>query len=118
MLAFASTTSFAAPATGSKSSKAVTTNASSLREIEYEALENKVGKKLVINTTNNTTRSGELTRYTKVTLTLQMGPEHGSIELSVPRETIRKILIEIPPADPLFIDEKTPNEGKSGAKKN
>lgn len=118
MLAFASTASVAAPAAGGKSDKAATGNASSLREIEYTALEDKVGKKLVISTTNDTTRSGELTRYTKVTLTLQMGPENGSIELSVPRDTIRKILIEIPPADPLFIDEKTPHEGESGAKKN
>lgn len=118
MLALLSTVAVAAPAAGARPGKPATGNASSLREIDYPALEGKIGSKLVINTTNDTTRSGELVRYTNVTLTLQMGPEHGSIELSVPRETIRKIQIEIAPADPLFLNEESPHEGDSGAKKN
>ena len=118
LLAFLPVATIATPAASGKSSKAVAANATSLREIDYEALVDKVGKKLIINTTNDTTRSGELTRYTKVTLTLKMGPENGSIDLSVPRDTIRKILIEIPPADPLFLNEEATHEGESGAKKN
>jgi hypothetical protein len=59
-----------------------------------------------------------LTRYTNVTLSLQLGPEAGSIELSVPRDSIRKIMIEIAPADPLFLNEENKHEGESGAKKN
>ncbi|MEZ5462402.1 hypothetical protein [Dokdonella sp.] len=118
VLGFSSASSLAAPAAATKAGKSATANASSLREIEYTALEDKIGAKLVINTTNGTTRSGGLTRYTNVTLTLQLGPENGSIELSVPRDTIRKILIEIPPADPLFLNEESPDKGETGAKKN
>jgi flagellar basal body-associated protein FliL len=111
LLTLSSAACFAAAA---KPAKAAAANASSLRAIEYPSLEDK----LVVKTTNGTTRSGELTRYTNVTLTLQLGPENGSIELTVPRDTIRKILIEIPPADPLFLNEDSPHEGDSGAKKN
>lgn len=90
----------------------------SLREVEYTALESKVGQKVVVSTKNDTTRSGVLVRYTNVTLTLQMGPENGSIELAIPRSGIRKVMLEIGPADPLFPNEKSPHEGESGAKKN
>lgn len=109
---------FAAPATGSKPGKAAVANAASLREIDYASLVDKIGSQLIIRTTNDTTRSGELIRYTNVTLTLQLGPEAGSIELSVPRDSIRNILIEIAPADPLFLNEEPKHEGESGAKKN
>ena len=90
----------------------------SLREVEYSTLENRIGSQLVIHTTNDTTRRGTLQRYTKVSLTMKLGPENGSIELGVPRDTIRKVMIEIAPADPLFPTETSPHEGKSGAKKN
>jgi hypothetical protein len=89
-----------------------------LREIDYPDLENKVGQKLVVHTNYDTTRSGTLLRYTNVTLTLQLGPEAGSIELAVPRTGVRKVMIEIGPADPLFLNESNPKEGESGAKKN
>ena len=89
-----------------------------LREVDYPDLENKIGQKLVVYTTNNTTRSGTLVRYTNVTLTLQLGPEAGSIELAVPRKGVRKVMVEIGPADPLFLNESNPQEGESGAKKN
>jgi len=108
----------AAPAGSAKPGKSATSNASRLREIEYPALVDKIGHKLIISTTNDTTRSGVLTRYTNVTISLQLGPEAGSIELSVPRNSIRKIMIEIAPADPLFLNEVTPQEDKAGAKKN
>lgn len=90
----------------------------SLREVEYSTLENKVGSQLVIQTTNNTTRRGTLQRYTKVSLSVKLGPENGSIELGVPRATIRSVMVEIAPADPLFPNETSPHEGKPGAKKN
>ena len=107
----------ASPARAGKASAAPKAQ-SSLREIEYTDLESKVGEKIVDSTANNTTRSGVLVRYTNVTLTLQMGPENGSIELAIPRSGIRKVMIEIGPADPLFLNEKSPHEGESGAKKN
>ncbi len=90
----------------------------SLREVEYTTLESRIGSQLLIQTTNDTTRNGTLLRYTKVSLTLKLGPENGSIELGVPRSTIRKVMLEIGPADPLFPNETSPHEGKPGAKKN
>lgn len=90
----------------------------SLREVEYTKLESKIGRQLVIQTTYNTTRQGKLLRYTKVGLIVKLGPENGAIELTVPRETIRKVMTEIGPADPLFPNETSPHEGKPGAKKN
>ncbi|SFN28294.1 hypothetical protein [Dokdonella immobilis] len=107
----------AGPAKAGKSSAAPKAQAT-LREIEYPDLENKIGQKLVVYTTNNTTRSGTLVRYTNVTLTLQLGPEAGSIELAVPRKGVRKVMIEIGPADPLFLNEGKLQEGESGAKTN
>ncbi|HET9032768.1 MAG TPA: hypothetical protein VFN25_07675 [Dokdonella sp.] len=90
----------------------------SLREVEYSALENKIGSRLVIQTTNDTTRSGTLQRYTTVGISVKLGADQGSIELSIPRDTIRKVMLEIAPADPLFSNETSPHEGKPGAKKN
>lgn len=103
-----------------KSGKQVDAKAAqtSLREAEYTTLESKIGSQLVIHTTNDTTRRGTLQRYTKVSLTVQLGPENGSIELAIPRATIRKVMLEIAPADPLFTNETSPHEGKPGAKKN
>jgi hypothetical protein len=103
-----------------RASKAVDTKAPavSLREVGYESLETKIGSPLVIRTTNDTTRRGTLLRYTKVSLNLKLGPENGSIDLAIPRDTIRKIMIEIAPADPLFLDEKSMTKGKPGAKTN
>jgi hypothetical protein len=91
---------------------------SSLQDIDYAALEEKIGARLVIDTTNDTTRTGVLVRYTNVSLTVQLGQDQGGIELSVPRTGIERVRIEVAPADPLFIDEKTPQKGDPGAKKN
>ncbi len=89
-----------------------------LREIEYPSLESKIGSELVIDTVNNTTRRGTLLRYTKVSIVVKLGPDNGSIELGMPRSTIRKIMLVVAAADPLFINETSPHEGKPGAKKN
>lgn len=107
----------AKPVQSEKTAKA-TQGQVSLREVEYESLESRVGSALVIQTTNDTTRRGTLLRYTKVSLSVQLGPESGSIELGVPRSTIRKVMLEIAPADPLFPEQKPLDKGKPGAKKN
>ena len=103
-----------------KSGKAVDAEVApvSSREIEYATLVGKIGSTLVIHTTNGTVRRGTLTRYTNVSISLKLGPENGSIELDVPRDTIRKLSIEIAAADPLFPEAKPLTEGKPGAKKN
>ncbi|MFZ1392919.1 MAG: hypothetical protein WAS23_15135 [Dokdonella sp.] len=115
-LVFANATIAATPVKGGKSRPAV--EQTSLREVNYPDLESKIGAKLVIHTTNNTTRTGNLISYSNVTLVVKLGPESGSIELAVPRSTIRKVMVEIGAADPLFPTETTPTEGKPGAKKN
>ena len=80
--------------------------------IEYSELEHRIGDHLIVETTLDTVRRGTLVKYTNPTLTLQLGPEHGSIELSVPRETIRSLRI-IPAA------ESTPQQqGDGSAEKN
>ncbi|GAA0703999.1 hypothetical protein [Dokdonella soli] len=59
--------------------------------VAYEALEHHIGAEIAVETTLNTVRRGKLVKYTNPALTLQLGPEAGSIELSVPRETVRSI---------------------------
>ncbi|MEO7325153.1 MAG: hypothetical protein ABIW82_10030 [Dokdonella sp.] len=81
--------------------------------IAYKELESHIGAELVIETTLNTVRRGTLVRYTNPGLTIQLGPEAGSIELEVPAETIRRVSIvaSAPQSAP------SPQE-KSSAKKN
>ncbi|HEY0178858.1 MAG TPA: hypothetical protein VGC30_04390, partial [Dokdonella sp.] len=67
--------------------------------VEYAELEHEIGAELAIDTTFNTTRRGVLVKYTNPTLTLRLGPEAGSIDLSVPRDTVRRITI-LKPAPP------------------
>jgi hypothetical protein len=84
--------------------------------IEYSELEHRVGDHVIVETTLETVRRGTLIKYTNPTLTLQLGPEHGSIELSVPRETVRSLRI-IPAATPAA--ESTPRQqGDGSAEKN
>jgi hypothetical protein len=90
--------------------------------VEYKALENHVGAQIAIETTLKTTRTGTLLKWTQPALTLQIGSAAGSIELTVPRETIKSITLlsaaaesaATPPA------QTPPNttSGTSGAKKN
>ena len=67
--------------------------------VEYTELEQRIGSDLVIETTFDTVRRGKLIKYTNPGLTIQLGPEHGSVELSVPRETIRNVSVVLPPAE-------------------
>lgn len=103
-----------------RAGKSVDTKAAPVnsREIEYASLVDKIGSTLVIHTTNGTIRRGTLMRYTNVSISVKLGPDNGSIELAVPRATIRKLSIEIAAADPLFPEAKPMTEGKPGAKKN
>ena len=82
----------------------------------YDALEHHVGDELVIETTLNTVRRGKLTKYTNPALTIELGPEHGSIELTVPRETVRSI--RVLPAAAASADVAKPNHGSDSAEKN
>jgi hypothetical protein len=88
------------------------------REVEYTDLERHVGAHIAVQTTNNTVRSGTLIKYTNVGLTMRLGPDAGSIDLSVPRGTVRAVSVVIAPADPLFPNDTFQQEVKTGAKKN
>ena len=61
--------------------------------VAYAELEHRVGATLVVETIHNTVRRGQLVKYTNVGLTLKLGPDHGSIELSVPRDSIRSLRV-------------------------
>ncbi|MEO7757699.1 MAG: hypothetical protein ABIS07_14060 [Dokdonella sp.] len=81
--------------------------------IAYKELESHIGAELSIETTLNTVRRGTLVRYTNPGLTIQLGPEAGSIALEVPAETIRRVSIVAPAPQ-----TATPPQENSSAKKN
>ena len=83
----------------------------------YDALEHHVGDELVIETTLSTVRRGKLIKYTNPALILQLGPEHGAIELTVPRETVRSIRV-LPAAAAEPEAGVQPKQGSDSAKKN
>ena len=86
--------------------------------VAYESLEQQVGAEIAIETTLNTIRRGTLVKYTNPTLTLQLGLEHGSINLSVPRETIRSIRLLAPSPAAQPQPGAQPDTGLTRAKKN
>ena len=94
--------------------------------VEYSELEQHVGSDIVVETTLGTVRRGKLLKYTNPGLTIQLGPEHGSVEFSVPRETVRNVSLVLPSAEPAAPPaDATPapapvkmQPGASSAKKN
>jgi hypothetical protein len=81
--------------------------------VEYAALETRIGVELVIDTTFKTTRRGKLVKWTQPALTVDMGTEAAPLVLTVPKETIKQIMVVTPaPAEP------PKDAGTSGAKKN
>lgn len=85
--------------------------ASSARPIHYEELEQQIGAEIAVETTLNTVRRGILVKYTNPTLILKLGPQAGSIELSVPHDTVRSITLITPAPQPAA-------QGSSSAQKN
>jgi hypothetical protein len=81
--------------------------------VEYANLENRIGETVSIETTYDTTRTGKLIKYTQPALTLDIGSEAHSFELSVPKETIKSIRVIGAAAA-----ESDKDAGTSGAKKN
>ncbi|MBX3689922.1 hypothetical protein [Dokdonella sp.] len=61
--------------------------------VQYPELETRVGDTVIVETTFDTVRRGKLIKYTNVGITLQLGPENGSIELDIPRETVRNVSV-------------------------
>ena len=80
--------------------------------VAYKDLERYVGAVIVVETTLGTTHRGTLIKYTNPALTMRLGPEAGSIELTVPEETVRRATV-VEPATPASSDQ-----GSSSAKTN
>ena len=78
--------------------------------VTYDALEQHVGQDVVIDTTLDTVRRGTLMKYTQPALTIKITPEAGGFELTVPRDTVKKVTVLPQPA---VLDK----DGKDGAKK-
>ena len=88
--------------------------------VEYPELENRVGETLVIETKFKTTRQGKLIKYTQPTLTLDIGSEGHPTEFTVPKETIKSIMVldAAPAASAPAPEPAKKDAGTSGAKKN
>ena len=89
--------------------------------VTYESLEQRVGAELAIETTLITVRRGTLVKYTIPALPLRLGPEHGSIDLTVPHETVRNIRVLVPAASgdaQKPADKETQKQGSGSAQKN
>ncbi|MGA9423302.1 MAG: hypothetical protein WBW61_13150 [Rhodanobacteraceae bacterium] len=76
---------------GARSAVVASTRADG-RDVPYEELENHVGDEIEIHTTYGTVRRGTLTQYTSVELTMKLD-NHGEIDLSVPRETVKSVTL-------------------------
>lgn len=111
VLAAAVPLAYATPAAAAK--KDTGTSVASGRVVDYAELEHEVGAEIAIETTLNTVRRGTLLKYTNPTLTMRLGPEAGSIELSVPRDMIRRITLVTPAAE-----AATQEQGSSSGKAN
>lgn len=69
------------------------------REVAYAELEQHVGEEIEVQTTFGTTRRGVLTGYTTVSISMTLDAEAGSIDLTVPKETVRAVRV-LGPAEP------------------
>jgi hypothetical protein len=68
--------------------------------LQYESLEAIPGATLSITSTLGVTRRGRLVRYTRAGIELELDPGDGGFRLSMPRDTIRQIvLVANPPLD-------------------
>lgn len=82
------------------------------QDLEYADLVRYVGKTVTIRTKFNTTRTGELLKYTDNGLIVKLPAREGGIELNMPRNTVVKVSAPIPVDEPFFADP-----GADGAKK-
>ena len=82
------------------------------QELEYADLARYVGKTVTIRSKFNTTRTGELIKYTDNGLILKLPAREGGMELNMPRNTVVKVSAPIPVDEPFFSEP-----GADGAKK-
>ena len=82
------------------------------QELEYADLARYVGKTVTIRSKFNTTRTGELIKYTDNGLIIKLPAREGGMELNMPRNTVVKVSAPIPVDEPFFTEP-----GADGAKK-
>ena len=82
------------------------------QELEYADLARYVGKTVTIRSKFNTTRTGELIKYTDNGLIIKLPARGGGMGLSMPRNTAGKVSAPIPVGGPFFTEA-----GADGAKK-
>jgi hypothetical protein len=82
------------------------------QELEYADLARYVGKTVTIRSKFNTTRTGELIKYTDNGLIIKLPAREGGMELNMPRNTVVKVSAPIPVDEPFFTEPEA-----DGAKK-
>ena len=107
-----------APAAAKKAAAAEAPPQPTGQLIDYAELEHRIGSEIIVETTFHTVRRGTLIKYTNPGLTIQLGPENGSVEMSIPRETVRNISIVLPAAEPPADAEPAQAAGAGSAEKN
>ena len=88
-----------APAAAKKAAAAEAPPQPTGQLVEYAELEHKVGSEIIVETTLHTVRRGTLIKYTNPAITVQLGADSGSMELTIPRETVRNVSIVLAPAE-------------------
>jgi hypothetical protein len=78
--------------------------------VSYDDLHLFIGKRLIVHTTFNTTRTGVLTQVTNTQLTLGIDAAGGTTELTMPKNTVVKVALAPAVA--------APQPGTPSAKKN
>lgn len=61
--------------------------------VEYDELSNHVGTEIIVETSHNTQRRGILRKQTRLNLTLELESGGSSFDLTIPRDTVRRIAL-------------------------
>jgi hypothetical protein len=98
-LALASTVSCAAAPAGKPAQPAAKPHAAAeaQQEVAVEDLGKYIGKRVIVHTKLNTTRSGVLTRRSKTEADLKLD---SGADLSIPLDSIQRVTVPSAPADP------------------
>jgi len=59
--------------------------------IPYDELKSHVGERIVVHTRYKTTRTGVLTKFSQIELTLTMPTPSGPAEMTLPKETVLRV---------------------------
>ena len=83
----------ASPAAAKAAKTADATKKVDTAKITYEDLGNHIGERITVHTTLRSSRTGTLTRVSKLELTLGFDTASGSTELTIPKENVAEIVL-------------------------